>query len=217
MPQIRTRSISLAVVFSLLVLALSGCGDANPQANLDSTSGKHVANWLYEGHLAAAQADLNGCTDCHGTDLDGGIAKVSCLQCHIGSTTAAHPVLWGQLGYALHSGFVATNGNTSCATAVCHGTDLLGVTGGGRSCAVSCHMAGTAQAPQIHQWGNAAATTGEDIDGHDEFFHSASSISFATCRNSACHGTNLQGAFASGPSCVRSGCHGSGNPLPAEN
>lgn len=221
MPQIRTTSFSLAVLSSLLVLALSGCGDVNQQANLDSDTGKHVANWLPVGHRAAAQADLNGCTDCHGSALDGGIAKVTCLQpgqCHMGSATSVHPVQWGTLAYALHAGYVATNGSASCATVLCHGTDLTGGTGSGQSCAVNCHMDGTALAAEIHEWGTASATVGEDLAGHDNYFNNViNRRDYSTCRNAACHGTTLQGVFASGPSCTRSGCHGSGNPLLAEN
>lgn len=218
MPQIRSRSFSLALLSSLLLLALAGCGDVNQQANYDTNTGKHVQNWLPEGHKTAAQADLNGCADCHGEALDGGIAKVSCLQCHLGSATSVHPVLWGNLAYTLHAGYVAANGNTSCATALCHGATLSGGTGTAPSCTLTCHMAGTAQAPQIHQWGTSSTTTGADIAGHDNYFNNViNRRDYTSCRNAACHGGSLQGAFASGPSCIRGGCHGSGNPLPAEN
>lgn len=209
MPQIRT-SLSLTVLSSLLVLALSGCGDVNSQATLDTATGKHPAGWLPAGHKSAARADLNGCTECHGEDLAGGIAKVSCLSCHLGGATSVHPTLWGSLAYALHPGYVAANGTTSCATVLCHGTALTGVSGSGPSC-TSCHGNG-----QIHQWGGVSATTVADVAGHRAFFASTpGTVSYATCRNAACHGTTLAGAFASGPAC--STCHGSGNPLPAEN
>ena len=213
MPQIKTVSLSLAVLSSLALLALSGCGDVNSQANLDTTTGKHVAGWLLDGHNTAARADLTGCTDCHGSDLTGGIAKVSCTQCHE-TSTSKHPVLWGGLAYALHAGYVAANSNASCATVVCHGTALTGVTSSGPAC-TNCHMAGTALAPQTHAW--VATTTAGQIAGHVNYFDTTPGTSFTTCRNAACHGATLQGAFASGPSCISSGCHGSGNPLPAEN
>ena len=220
MPQIRRSSLGLATLFSLLALALPGCGDVNSQATLDTDSGKHVTGWLPSGHMAAAQVNITGCTDCHGQDLTGGIANVSCLKCHIGSATSVHPVLWGGLAYALHAGYVSTNGNTSCAVAVCHGTDLLGVAGSGPSCAINCHMAGTAQAPQFHAW--VATSTAGQIAGHKNYFDQSAGRDYTTCRNNACHGgagtsAPPPGVFASGPSCIRSGCHGSGNPLPAEN
>ena len=214
MPQIKTVSLSLAVLSSLAVLALSGCGDVNSQANLDTATGKHVAGWLLDGHNTAARADLNGCTDCHGSDLTGGISKVSCLQCHTTGTTSVHPTGWGSLAYALHPDYVGTNGTATCATAICHGTALTGVTSSGPPC-TNCHMAGTALAPQTHAW--VATTTAGQIAGHVNYFDTTPGTDFTTCRNAACHGATLQGAFASGPSCIGNGCHGSGNPLPAEN
>ena len=214
MPQIKTVSLSLAVLSSLALLALSGCGDVNSQANLDTTTGKHVAGWLLDGHNTAAQADLTGCTDCHGSDLTGGISQVSCLQCHTTGTTSVHPTGWGSLAYALHSDYVATNSTATCATAICHGTALTGVIGSGRPC-TDCHMAGSATAPLIHQWGSVSASRVADSAGHKNYFDSTPGTNYTTCRNAACHGATLQGAFASGPAC--STCHGSGNPLPAEN
>lgn len=76
-------------------------------------------------------------------------------------------------------------------------------------------MAGTASAPQTHAW--VATTTAGHIAAHEDYFDSTPGTDYTTCRTAACHGNNLQGAFASGPSCIRNGCHGSGNPLPAEN
>lgn len=214
MPQITTKVLSFAVL-GALALALSGCGDANPKASFDPAVGKHPANWLPAGHAAAAEEDVNGCAECHGDALDGGIAKVTCLTCHIGGTTKIHPVLWGGLAYALHAGYLSENGTGTCATALCHGTDLLGVTDSGPSC-LSCHQGGTAQAPLIHTWGGSGTTTSQNINGHKTYFEAQSSRSFTTCRNEVCHGATLAGVFASGPSCIKLGCHGSGNPLPAE-
>lgn len=209
MPQITKTALSIAVCSSLLVLALSGCGDVNSQANLDPASGKHVAGWLLNGHNTAARADLTGCTECHGEDLEGGIAKVSCLTCHTSSATSVHPG-WGTLAYALHSDYVAANGTASCATAICHGTTLQGVSSSGPGCE-NCHMDYTGQVPKTHLW--VATTTAEQIVGHRDYFQTHP-IDYSTCSTRACHGVARQGVFASGPSCESAGCHGAGNPLP---
>lgn len=216
MPQIRRSSLALAALLSLSVMALSGCGDQNSKATFDSTTGQHVAGWLPSGHKDAAKANLTGCTDCHGPSLDGGISNVDCTQCHLGSATSVHPVLWKTLAYALHAGYVGVNGNTSCSVAACHGTDLMGVANSGPSC-LDCHMAGSAVAPQTHEW--IANTTAGHIAGHAGYFDGTTDRSYASCRNVACHGgagetSPPPGVFASGPSCESSGCHGSGNPLP---
>ncbi len=73
-------------LFLLAVLLLSiGCGtsDPNSAAPFDSNSGQHGANWLPAGHAQVAQADPAACTECHGSDLSGGISKVSCTPCHL--------------------------------------------------------------------------------------------------------------------------------------
>jgi len=220
MSQIRTSTLALAALLSLIVTALSGCGDENSQASLEPISGKHLANWLPSGHKATARANVAACADCHGQDLNGGISKVSCTLCHLGNAFSVHPVLWGNFAYAFHADYVETSatGSTSCAVAVCHGTDLLGVAGSGPSCAINCHMAGTAQAPQKHAW--LGETTAENIAGHRAYF-AANPINYTTCRNNACHGgagstAPPPGVFLSGPACLGLGCHGGGNPLPAE-
>lgn len=217
MPQIKTVCAALAAL--LLAMALSACGDRNTQAGLNPSSGKHEANWLPALHKNTAKANISECTGCHGEDLQGGISKVSCTRCHLGNGLSIHPVLWGNFAYAFHAGYVNTNGNASCAVASCHGANLLGVANSGPSCAINCHMAGTAQAPQKHAW--IATTTGANISGHKAYFI-ANGRNYTTCRNNACHGgagttAPPPGVFLSGPACNSSGCHGSGNPLPAEN
>ena len=220
MSQIKKSSLALAALLSLFVMALSGCGDRKSQASLDPISGKHIDRWLPSGHKETARANIAACTDCHGLDLNGGISKVSCTLCHLGNAFSVHPVIWGHFAYAFHAGFVETSptGSASCAVASCHGTDLLGGAGSGPSCAVNCHMAGTAQAPQKHAW--LAETTAENITGHVAYF-AANPIDYTTCRNNACHGgagttAPPPGVFVSGPSCLGLGCHDGGNPLPPE-
>lgn len=226
MPQISKSYLAKACALSLLVMALSGCGDANPQLVVNPATGQHAANWLTAGHEATAKADSASCAECHGLDLQGGISRVSCTQCHLGNTESVHPVLWKTFAYAFHADYVKTSatGSSSCAVASCHGVDLLGVADSGPSCAVNCHMAVTEEGrPQTHAW--VATTTLANIAGHKAYF-GANPVDFSSCRNNACHGgagaiagssKDLQGVFWSGPACSSTSCHGSGIPLPAEN
>lgn len=194
MPQITTRYLMLVLV-SLLVLPLFGCGDRNPQADLNPATGKHSdPAWLPAGHTAAVQDHGYSCTECHGADLSGGISQVACTSCHLGNARQVHPAGWGQFAYALHSQFVKQNGTASCAVASCHGSDLGGVSGSGPSCS-SCHLGGPLSAhPQ--SW-NA------DIIS----FHAGYGSSYPTsaCATAVCHGTDLKGVFLSGPGC--NACH----------
>jgi hypothetical protein len=183
----------------LIVLSgflLAGCGDSNPQVTFDSLSGKHQNNWLPSGHTAEAKAHPESCADCHGSDFLGGVSKVACTQCHLGNPNSIHPVRWGNFAYALHGIYVRANGTSSCANIYCHGANLQGVAGSGPSC-TQCHLGGPTS---VHPaaWDN-------NIALHKDYVGSNGTTS---CRNTVCHGANLQGVFLSGPACAA--CHPAG-------
>jgi hypothetical protein len=195
MPQIAKTSL----ILSLALLALAGCGDVNKDATFDSAISRHPAGWLPDGHKAAASAKIESCTECHGSDFSGGIAKVACTQCHLGNQEEIHPLQWGQFAYALHGSFVKANrtatsdGTAACANALCHGPNLDGAGGTGPSC-TSCHMGGTGSKHPV-AWSS-------DITLHAGF---VANNGTSACRNVVCHGPNLQGVFLSGPACNT--CH----------
>jgi hypothetical protein len=200
MSQIKITSLVLGVLLSMAVLILSGCGDRNSQSNFDAQSGTHPAGWLPTGHMVAAQLNILSCTDCHGDDFTGGISKVACTQCHLGNQQEIHPLQWGQFAYALHGSFAKLNGTTSCANALCHGTNLDGVGGTGPSC-TSCHLGGPTSAHPA-DWNTAADFSSGQLPLHAQFVGANGT---SACRNVVCHGANLQGVFLSGPSCNE--CH----------
>lgn len=190
MSQIKTSHLLLA---SLLALALGGCGDTNSKAVFSPESG-HPANWSTT-HKTAGKANLESCFECHGEELNGGIAKVSCTFCHIGSPEAIHPIQWGNYAYARHSQYVSENSTTSCATATCHGTSLSGVSNSGPSC-TSCHLGGI---NNIHptDWDTNGARS-----SHPAYVNQNGTTS---CKTSVCHGSDLKGVFLSGSAC--DSCH----------
>jgi len=57
-----------------------------PELHIDGVvqaSSPHPAGWSDgDMHGAAAQANLDSCKACHGADLRGGTAGVSCFSCH---------------------------------------------------------------------------------------------------------------------------------------
>lgn len=184
---------SLAVISLALSLCLSGCGDRNSEVVFSPESG-HPAGWS-TGHKTAARSNSDSCFECHGEDLTGGIANVSCTQCHLGSKEAVHPLLWGQYAYARHNSYVAANGASSCANAACHGPALAGVAGSGPSCATACHLGGASSKhpavwTQYSSHANYVKNKGYDSSG---------------CSTRTCHGTDAKGVFLSGPSCFS--CH----------
>jgi len=138
-------------IFFLLLISLSlfGCGDANPDAPADNQP--HPSAWLKD-HPASALAtvDFADCVGCHGSDLQGSDAAVSCYTCHSFNTTppfTIHPTTWTN-PYVNHRG---TAGDTvSCSK--CHGDDLHGSVAA-PSCfsidfnGLSCHATGPGLSP----------------------------------------------------------------------
>jgi len=138
MSPIRMNKLILIVAMGT-VTVMFGCSNPNSQSNFDPETGKHISGWLPADHMNAAKADSSGCTQCHGTSLDGGISSVSCTSCHMGGAMAVHPADWNPI-FSQHGPYVnsATTGTAACANQYCHGTTLTGVANSGPSC-TSCH------------------------------------------------------------------------------
>lgn len=192
MSQMMKTSLAGSALALLCLLSVAGCGDQNSGNNFDSSTGKHPAGWVSAGHQTAAQADLAGCSECHGADFQGGVSGVACTSCHLGDQTSVHPVSWGAFTYAEHGAYVQQNGYGSCANASCHGSELTGVAGSGPSC-TSCHMGGALSAHPT-SW-----TQAGDHGAYVQTFGAAA------CVNAVCHGTTGQGVPQSGPACIT--CH----------
>lgn len=137
MSQITVRRCVVAL--SLLGLAVfTGCGDPNPNAPFDADTQQHSAAWLPLNHSVAAEKDLSSCRECHGENLSGGIANISCTTCHLGGATSAHPTDWVSTILTKHGPYVVANGSDSCKNKYCHGNTLSGVTDSGPACN-ACH------------------------------------------------------------------------------
>lgn len=170
------------------------------QCHLGDAQTIHPLDWGSQiGTKHAAYVKSNGnsaCSNinCHGADLNGVPGSgPSCSSCHLGGAGSVHPQDWGDLTYYKHKGYVETNGTTSCSNINCHGADLTGVQNSGPSCS-SCHMGGPSS---VHP------QTWTDVPAQHGPYVAASGSS--ACRNAACHGADLQGVYASGPSCFV--CH----------
>ncbi|MBU0484755.1 MAG: hypothetical protein KKB30_09615 [Proteobacteria bacterium] len=141
------RSFAFLMLF-LIPFALTGCGEGNSNAPLDTEP--HPESWI-STHSAAAIADAGytGCISCHGSDLTGYGEVPSCYSCHVFNTSpplTIHPAAWTNI-YVNHRGSADI---TICEN--CHGVLLQG-SESAPSCyssifdGLSCHAAGPGQAP----------------------------------------------------------------------
>ena len=102
MSQVNRRSSAFAVGCALLAVLAVGCSKKNGVA-FDPDAGH--SDDFFPTHPAAYRSAGGGCSECHGSDLLGGIATVSCFStsrdgqtCHPGGP-GGHPAGWR----ALHS------------------------------------------------------------------------------------------------------------------
>ena len=205
--------ITKFTVVGLLLLAgllfMAGCGSSTPNSKASSsanTEGQHAADWLPAGHMIAAQEDQSACTECHGSNYDGGISGVSCTTCHLGGVDAIHPLDWTQTQiWTKHASYAIDNGTSACSNAACHGTTLAGVTDSGPSCS-SCHLGGVTS---IHPVSFGTTTRSIDLN-HGSY---VTTNGTTACQNESCHGSSLTGVSGSGPACVTATCHQNGSPL----
>ncbi len=114
---------------ALLMVLLGGCGTGNDKSPMINANGKHPAAWL-DRHWSEYQKNRTQCRTCHGNDLKGGIANLSCFNTNIGNRRCHAN---GPDGHA--AGFIATHfvvfnsDREQCV--VCHGsyTDPAAATG----------------------------------------------------------------------------------------
>ena len=206
-------------VFALLLVAgtaltlLSSCGSGNSAAPQLNSAGRHPAGWV-AAHPAAFGANAAQCYECHGSDLMGGISKVSCfsatfngITCHA-SGPGNHPAGWSDPAmHGVHAKSAVSGANGFAACQVCHGTLFNG--GIVNTSCYSCHGVSAPHPPKPWFGGAYTHTTTDPSNA-------------AVC--ALCHtaGANLSPAFqlpsyASGtPGCFNSTlCHGA-SPHPAD-
>lgn len=117
-------------------------------------------------------------------------------QVVIDSTTQTHFPGWVPLGHK-QAAIADINSCTSC-----HGEDFAG--GISKVSCTSCHLGGVTS---VHPAGwntSADLTSGLPLHGAYVGLHSSNNGT-ASCRNTACHGANLEGVADSGHACVL--CH----------
>src|SRR5689334_16955495 len=90
----RTASWKIGVLLGAVVAVLGGCSSGSNSAPAIDSNGNHPVGWVVAvsggAHPAAYLTTPAQCVSCHGSDLLGGIAKVSCFSASV-SGIACHP------------------------------------------------------------------------------------------------------------------------------
>ncbi|HEY5975750.1 MAG TPA: hypothetical protein VIU41_13505, partial [Geobacteraceae bacterium] len=90
----RTATWKIYLVLGATLGLIGGCSSGNGSAPAIDNTGKHPASWAVAGtggdHPAAYLTNPAQCVTCHGNDLLGGIAKVSCFSASFAGITC-HP------------------------------------------------------------------------------------------------------------------------------
>lgn len=129
----RTKLMVGSCFAMVLALLAWGCaGKAGSAAPFDTVAGQHPTNWL-QVHYAEYVKNPDGCRSCHGSTADpaqaGGIAKVSCFNCH---TAVNHPAGWADhLQHGRNGAQLAPSADPKVMAGFahctkCHGSDYKG-------------------------------------------------------------------------------------------
>lgn len=116
------RPLFSASFLAGLALLAVGCstGAQNSGLALVDAQGNHPSSFL-STHPAVAVSDVEQCKTCHGDDLAGGIAKISCFTaaCHHGTIPT-----WADSSVHGASAKQAPGSSGFAACRICHGTDF---------------------------------------------------------------------------------------------
>ena len=145
------RNRWLMILLGIMLVAGCSTGNSNSDLNLIDSQGNHPLDFL-STHPVFALVGTTQCTSCHGSDLTGGITKVSCFTsaCHHGTIpTWAQPSVHGASAKKTpgNSGFV------SCQ--ICHANNFAG--GGSGVACTSCHGVNAPHPPK--PWSIPGATS----------------------------------------------------------
>jgi hypothetical protein len=160
------RSPIVRLILLAAFIAAAGCstaespGGAGTNMNHILPSGSSVSGWLVvpSGGTHASSATLDyiagggssGCTQCHGSDLTGGIAKISCFS---DTATGCHHVtdplgpVWSDPLVHGATAKKAPGSSGFAACQICHGSDFSG-----RLTALACEVCHGVSAPHPSPW-----------------------------------------------------------------
>ena len=172
----------------------------------------HASGWNAASQHGAAAKDVAGgskgfssCTQCHGTQFDGGIAGQSCLStagCHGAAVAAPHPPRpWKTAGGVTHTSTDTSNAS-QCVPCHTNGANSTRAPRPGDPVGTSSCFNNTLCHGTI---GHAAGWSAANQHGAEAKKAPTASTGFSSCQS--CHGTAFNNGSAT--SCMKGlGCHG---------
>jgi len=156
---------ALGFILCGFIATIAACSSPNTKSILDPETGKHSANWIVD-HRITFLKDQATCTECHGSDLKGGISGVSCFSASFGGMTchangpSGHPAGWASPdshGAAAKSApdAATTKGFSTCQA--CHGNNFSG--GLAQASCFTCHGVNAPHPPAPWRGGARTHTT----------------------------------------------------------
>lgn len=73
--------LSILILLVVIITLTGACNLFSPNSSGNAPEG-HTVNKSGTFHKAGLDDPLTNCVQCHGSDLRGGSAGVSCFQCH---------------------------------------------------------------------------------------------------------------------------------------
>jgi hypothetical protein len=73
---------TFVLILGLAFLGGSCASKDDPVSSSSTSSGSHTVNKKGVMHMSGLTSPLSYCVSCHGSDLTGGSAGVSCYRCH---------------------------------------------------------------------------------------------------------------------------------------
>ena len=121
---VRNNHLPIAGLTALLFFFYWGCTEIEEDVSPHPEGWAALPNPIHSPKVSAA--GFEGCTPCHGTNLDGGSSGLACSSdnCHANGAAIPHTEGWASPGGIFHGDWVRVVGINPCSK--CHGEDLSG-------------------------------------------------------------------------------------------
>jgi len=216
-------SLIKLITIAWAAAALFACSSSNngtsPAVMLDNT-GNHPANWVQvHKNPIIATGSVSACTECHGSDLQGGISQVTCFSTNPTYSVSGYKCHFTSPGNVIPTSITDTAGCVSCHGGANGPTDSTNTQQPNRQFAHGAHTALSGVTCDACHLGAGAGTTIHAKATATGGYNSATVNVDATQFTAETPGATFGYTPASG-TCSSISCHGNGgnaSKLPNKN